>query len=116
MSESESKQQQGAAMPARQLSSCGEVSCELLVNPIPRPKPVPIQIVIKPREPRVTLLAHEKPNSVEIFRLAQSILRERGIEVRAEILIKDNPGVPMSAAMLASLANEPGIVLCGISD
>jgi hypothetical protein len=47
---------------------------------------------------------------------AQSILRDRGIEVRDEILIKDDASVRMPEAMLQSLSGEGGLVLCGISD
>ena len=102
-------------LPAKQLMSCGEVSCEVLVNPIPRPEPDPIQIILKPKTPRVTLLDHKKPNSLAILQFTQQILRERGIEV-ADILQKDDASTPMLAALLASLSREPGLVLCGISD
>ncbi len=102
-------------LPAKQLMSCGEVSCEVLVNPIPRPEPDPIKIILKPKAPRVTLLDHKKPNSLAILQFTQQILRERGIEV-ADILQKDDASTPMPAALLASLSREPGLVLCGISD
>ena len=102
-------------LPAKQLMSCGEVSCEVLVNPIPRPEPDPIQIILKPKTPRVTLLDHKKPNSLAILQFTQQILRERGIEV-ADILQKDDASTAMPAALLASLSREPGLVLCGISD
>lgn len=105
-----------ATTPARELVSCGELSCELLVNPIPRPELDPITITLRPRTPRVTLLDHNKPNSFPIMQLAQQILGERGIEVNAEILRKPDASVPMPAALLASLAGEPGLVLCGVSD
>lgn len=104
------------ALPARQLASCGDVSCELLVNPIPRPEPDPISITLRPRAPRVTFLDHRKPNSRIILGLAQEILRKRGVEVSEEILTKDDASTPMPAELLASLANEPGLVLCGVSD
>ena len=103
-------------LPAKQLMSCGEVSCEVLVNPIPRPEPDPIKIILKPKAPRVTLLDHKKPNSLAILQFTQQILRERGIEVADRILQKDDASTPMPAALLASLAREPGLVLCGISD
>lgn len=104
------------ALPAKQLASCGDVSCELLVNPIPRPEPDHISIALRPRTPRVTFLDHRKPNSTAILRHAQELLRERGIEVNEEILTKDDASVPMTAAQLSSLANEPGLVVCGVSD
>lgn len=102
--------------PARQLTSCGDVSCELLVDPIPRPTPEPIKVTLKPRLARVTFLDHYKPNSRVIMGYAQNILRDRGIEVRDEILIKDDASVRMPEAMLKSLSGEGGLVLCGISD
>lgn len=103
-------------IPAKQLMSCSEVSCEVLVNPIPRPESDPIKITLKPKLPRVTFLDHKKPNSLAILRFAQQILRQRGIEVREEILQKNDAGTPMPAALLASLSQEPGLVLCGVSD
>ena len=102
--------------PARQLTSCGDVSCELLVDPIPRPTPDPIKVTIKPSVAKVTFLDHHKPNSRLIMEYAQSILRDRGIEVRSEILIKADASVRMPDAMLQSLSGEGGLVLCGISD
>ncbi|MBK6286980.1 MAG: hypothetical protein IPJ33_08430 [Gammaproteobacteria bacterium] len=107
---------EGNNPPARQLTSCGDVSCELLVDPIPRPTPDPIKVSLKPRVARVTFLDHHKPNSKVIMKYAQSILRDRGIEVRDEILIKDDASVRMPDALLRSLSGEGGLVLCGISD
>jgi hypothetical protein len=103
-------------VPAQQLVSCGDVTCEVLVNPIPRPELDPITITLKPKVPRVTFMDHKKPNSLAIMQFAQQILRQRGIEVREEILQKDDASTPMPAALLASLSKEPGLVLCGISD
>ncbi len=102
--------------PAEQLTSCGDVSCELLVDPIPRPTPDPIEITIKPSVARVTFLDHRKPNSKVIMEYAQSILRDRGIDVSDEILVKEDASVRMPEAMLQSLSGEEGLVLCGISD
>ena len=102
--------------PAKQLTSCGDVSCELLVDPIPRPTPDPIKVTLKPRIARVTFVDHHKPNSKVIMGYAQSILRERGIEVRDEIVIKEDASTRMPEAMLQSLSGEGGLVLCGISD
>lgn len=103
-------------IPARQLASCGDVSCELLVNPIPRPEPDPIAVTFKPKARRVTFVDHRKPNSTAILTFAQQILRERGVEVSEEILVKGDASVPMPGALLARLAAEPGLVLCGVSD
>lgn len=105
-----------ASMPSKQLMSCGDVTCELLVDPIARPAPEPITITIKPKQPRVTLMDHQKPNSMKILKMAQNILRERGVEVNEEILVKGDASSPMPQAMLNSLSQEGGLVLCGISD
>jgi hypothetical protein len=102
--------------PARQLTSCGDVSCELLVDPIPRPTPDPIKVTIKPRVARVTFLDHHKPNSRAIMKYAQGILRDRGVEVRDEILLKTDASTRMPEALLQSFSGEGGLVLCGISD
>lgn len=106
----------GTNPPAKQLVSCGDVSCELMVDPIPRPTPDPIKITLKPRVPRVTFVDHHKPNSKVIMQYAQSVLRSRGIEVQSDILIKDDASVRMPEALLQSLSGEGGLVLCGISD
>ena len=105
-----------AGVPSSQLMSCGDVTCELLVDPIPRPAPEPIAITLKPKQARVTLMDHQKPNSMKILKMAQKILLERGVDVNDEILVKDNAGSPMPQAMLNSLSQEGGLVLCGISD
>lgn len=104
------------AAPATQLVSCDDVSCEPLIDPIPRPTPEPITIALKPRARKVTFLDHRKPNSTTVLRYSQEILRDRGIEVRDEILIKADASVRMTDAMLQSFAGEDGLVVCGISD
>lgn len=114
-SDQESRKEDGG-LPARQLTSCGDVSCELLVDPIPRPTPDPIKVTLKPRVARVTFVDHRKPNSKLIMTYAQQILRDRGVEVREEILDKADAGVRMPESMLQSLSGEGGLVLCGISD
>lgn len=103
-------------VPSSQLMSCGDVTCELLVDPIPRPEPKPITITLKPKQARVTLMDHQKPNSMKILKMAQNILIERGVDVNHEILVKDDASSPMPEAMLNSLSREGGLVLCGISD
>jgi len=97
----------GLTLPSKQLMSCGDITCELLVDPIPRPAPEPIKVI---------LVDHLKPNSMAILKLTQTILRERGIEVDDQILVKEDASRPMPAAMLDSLSQEGGLVLCGISD
>jgi len=106
----------GNNLPAKQLTSCGDVSCELLVDPIPRPTPDPIKVTLKPSEAKVTFVDHHKPNSKVIMGYAQGILRERNIEVNAEILIKADASTRMPDALLQSFAGEKGLVLCGVSD
>jgi hypothetical protein len=108
--------QGGNNPPAKQLTSCGDVSCELLVDPIPRPTPDPITVTLKPTAARVTFVDHHKPNSKVIMGYAQSILRDRGIDVREDIVIKDDASTRMPAALLQSFSGEEGLVLCGISD
>ncbi len=102
--------------PAKQLTSCGDVSCELLVDPIPRPTPDPIKVTLKPSVARVTFVDHHKPNSKLIMQYAQSILRDRGVEVRDEIVIKADASTRMPEVLLQSLSGEGGLVLCGVSD
>ncbi|MDA9240627.1 hypothetical protein N9P24_00475 [bacterium] len=106
----------GLKLPSKQLMSCGDISCELLVDPIPRPAPEPIKVTLKPKQQRVVLVDHLKPNSMAILKLTQTILRERGVVVNDEILVKEDASRPMTAAMLDSLSREGGLVLCGISD
>ena len=62
-------------LPAHQLISCDDISCELMVDPIPRPAPDSISITLKPGVARVTFLDHAKPNSSVIMKYAQDILR-----------------------------------------
>lgn len=102
--------------PAKQLVSCGDVSCELMVDPIPRPTPDPITIALKPTVAKVTFLDHHKPNSKLIMEYTQAILRDRGVEVESDIRIKDDASTRMPDALLQSFAGEQGLVLCGISD
>ena len=53
-------------LPPKQLMSCGEVSCEVLVNPIPRPESDPIKITLKPN-----FLKLEQP----FYNLSQDVKR-----------------------------------------
>lgn len=102
--------------PAHQLTSCDDIACEMLIDPIPRPTPDPIEIVIKPKVAKVTLVDHDKPNSHRILEYTQSILRDRGVDVHDEIIDKGNASVRMSDALLQSFVGEEGLVLCGVSD
>ena len=118
MSESNNEEIDGGALkvPAQQLTSCGEVNCEILIDPIPRPTPDPIQVVLKPKERRVRFVDHSKPNSLKILRMAQQALRDRGIEVEEEILNKGDASQRMPGELLGLLSREKGLVLCGVSD
>ena len=103
-------------IPAKQIVSCGDVSCEFLVDPIPRPTPDPIKITVKPKQRRVVLIDNKKPNSMAILQRAQTLFRERGIEIDDEIRIKPLANLPMPGEMLDELAKDPGLILCGVSD
>ena len=103
-------------LPAHQLISCDDISCELMVDPIPRPAPDSISITLKPGVARVTFLDHAKPNSSVIMKYAQDILSERGVEVAENILLKGDPSVRMAEVMLQSFSGEKGLVICGVSD
>lgn len=103
------------ALPSAAIPSCGDVSCEMLVDPIPRPAPPPITVSVTPRRRRVVMIDNWKPNSIEIFRRAKRLLEERGIEV-AEVRAKTRAGIPMAPALFDELQNEDGLILCGVSD
>jgi len=104
------------ALPARQIASCGDVSCELLVDPIPRPRPEPFTVAIAPARPRVVLVDNRKPNSLAILRMTQQVLRTRGIDVEEQIRRKPSAGRPMEEGMLADLTATGGLILAGVSD
>ncbi|MGW6729643.1 UGSC family (seleno)protein [Nocardia sp. NPDC055029] len=103
-------------VPDARIVSCGDITCEFLVDPIPRPKPPAITVNTKPAKREVVLMDNHKPNSMAILRGAQAILRERGIPVRDEIRVKLNPSAPFSAAELDEIAAEGGLILVGVSD
>src|SRR5437868_419959 len=102
-------------MPAASIPSCGDVSCEFLIDPIPRPVPPPFKLTLKPRAQRVRLIDNEKPNAMEILRMTQSILRGRGVEVEEEIISKFS-GTPVEGDLLKKLKQDPGVLLFGIND
>lgn len=103
-------------LPARQIASCGDVSCELLVDPIPRPRPEPFTVTITPGRRRVVLVDNRKPNSLTILRMTQRVLRQRGIDVDEQIRRKPSAGRPMEEGMLADLTATGGLILAGVSD
>ena len=102
--------------PAERITSCGDVSCEFLVDPIPRPRPAPLTITLAPERQRVVFVDSQKPNSLVILRRAQEILRERGVEVADEIIRKRTAGIPMEDQLLDRLALEGGLILSGVND
>ena len=103
-------------LPDSRIVSCGDVSCEMLVDPIPRPRPRPFTVTIAPARQQVVLVDNRKPNSLAILQQAQRILRERGIEVHDQIRRKTSAGSPMQESMLAELAAGGGLILAGVSD
>lgn len=104
------------ALPVRQIASCGDVSCELLVDPIPRPRPEPFTVTIAPPSRRVALVDNRKPNSLAILRMTQQVLRNRGIDVDEQIRRKPSAGRPMEEGMLTDLTATGGLILAGVSD
>ena len=78
-------------LPARQIASCGDVSCELLVD-------------------------NRKPNSLAILRMTQQVLRNRGVDVDEQIRRKPSAGRPMEEGMLADLTATGGLILADVSD
>ena len=87
-----------------------------LVDPIPRPKSGPFTVRTKPEVEEVVLLDNGKPNSMAILRRTQAILRDRGVRVKEEIRSKPFAGVPVDNEMLGMLAQERGLLLCGVND
>jgi hypothetical protein len=102
--------------PQSRIISCGDVSCEFLVDPIPRPKPAPFIVNMMPTTRKVVLVDNRKPNSITILKRTAEILRERGIAVDHKIRRKPSAGIPMDDAMLDDLAAGGGLILCGVSD
>src|SRR5437899_1722971 len=102
--------------PAERITSCGDVSCEFLVDPIPRPRPEPLTITIRPAKQQVVFVDSQKPNSMVILRRAGQILRSGGIDVRDEIYQKPSAGIPIDVAVLDRLAEQGGLILSGVND
>ena len=103
-------------VPDQKLVSCGDVSCEFLVDPIPRPTPPTITAVYKPRKWEVVLIDSAKPNSITVMEATQRILRERGIPVQDTIRVKYDASNPMPDAQMEEVAQEEGLIICGIND
>ena len=106
----------GFKTPDRAIASCGDVSCEMLVDPIPRPTPDPITVAYKPKKREVVLVGNNKPNAYQILQSVQRMLRKRGIPVQDEIRMKPNASVPMPDALIGEMAAEDGLIVCGIND
>jgi hypothetical protein len=106
----------GYVKPADRIVSCGDVSCEFLVDPIPRPRPAPLTVTLQPALARVVLVDSQKPNSLAILRRTQAILRERSVDVKDEIETKRSAGIPMDDGQLDRLAREGGLILSGVND
>lgn len=104
------------AMPDVQVMSCGDVSCEFLVSPIPRPRPPAIKVNTTPGKREVVFVDNNKPNAMAILRGAQAILRSRGVPVREEIKTKLNAGISLDDVELGDLVNRDGFIFCGVSD
>jgi hypothetical protein len=103
-------------LPDKQIASCGDVTCELLVDPIPRPRPRAFTVTMTPSSQRVVLVDNRKPNSLAILQMTRQVLRGRGIEVEEQIRRKSSAGRPMGAQMLDELAIAGGLILAGVSD
>ena len=101
-------------MPASRIPSCGDVSCEFLVDPIPRPKPAPFTLTLRPEKAEVVFITNQKPNAPQILALAQQILRERGVAVREAMYHK--AGGTVDGELLAQLKAEKGLLLSGVND
>jgi len=103
-------------LPDSRIVSCGDVSCEMLVDPIPRPRPEPFTVTMTPATQRVVLVDNRKPNSLAILQRTQQILLDRGVDVHDQIRRKTSAGSPMQDSMLAELAADGGLILAGVSD
>jgi len=93
-----------------------DASRDELVNPIPRPKSGPFTVRVQPEIEQVVLFDNGKPNSMAILRRTQQLLRERGIDVKEEIRGKAFAGGPVDDQTLGMLAQERGLLLCGVHD
>jgi hypothetical protein len=104
------------SLPEQSIASCGDVSCEFLVDPIPRPDLEPMKVRLKPEVPEVLLMDNSKPNSMEILRRAQAELRKRGVKVRDIVTKVAVSAFPVDGAQLAQLSREKCLVISGVND
>lgn len=104
-------------VPERRIVSCGDISCEFLIDPIPRPDLDPITVTYKPRKREVVLLDNQKPNSPAILKRTQDLLRAKGIAVQETIRTPASGGASaFSDEELDELAREEGLVVYGVND
>ena len=103
------------AVPVQRLASCGDTSCEFLIDPIPRPRPAPFAVRMRPERAEVVFIANQKPNALQVLERAQAILRARGVRVRDEIYRKTAGGA-VQGELLEQLKKERGLVLSGVND
>jgi hypothetical protein len=101
-------------VPAQQIASCGDVSCEFLVDPVPRPRPKPFKLNLKPEKREVVFITNQKPNAPQIIELAAKMLRERGIAVKEKAYYKHDGTV--QGEVLTQLKQERGLILSGVND
>lgn len=102
-------------VPPEQLASCGDTSCEFLVDPIPRPRPAPFAVRLRPEVDEVVLVVNQKPNALQILERTQAILRARGVRVR-EAIYRKTAGGAVRGELLERLKRERGLVLSGVND
>jgi hypothetical protein len=103
--------------PEQRIISCGDISCEFLIDPIPRPTLDPISVTYRPRKREIILVDTEKPNSLAVLDITQKLLREAGIAVQDAIRTpKSNASVPFSPDELDEFAAEEGLVVYGVND
>lgn len=94
---------------------CPDSSCEILVSPIPRVRPRPLAIRLRPARRKVTFVDSGKPNSDRILAMARRALEDLGVEVGAP-LRKVRASRLMDADLLSRAAADDGLVLVGVND
>lgn len=92
-----------------------DTACEILVSPMPTPRPQPIAVVLRPRARRVVFLDTNKPNSPAILAGAAAILARHGVEI-APVMKKPTSSRPLDDPELEKLAHDPGLIVCGVAD
>src|SRR5688500_12794728 len=87
-----------------------------LVSPIPRSGQSSFAVNTKPKVREVVFVDNGKPNANAILKGAQDELRQRGIAVRDEILVRPLSKGPITddPDVYAQLSTERGLVLDGV--